>query len=67
MRCKVGMTGGLEVRAGLHQGSVLSPFLFASAVDRLTERELLGLPFIADHTLYRESKEQIEMNLESWR
>ena len=37
MRCAVDMTEEFKVGAGLHQGSALSPFLFAMVMDRLTD------------------------------
>ena len=37
VRCAVGMTEGFKVEVGLHQGPALSPFLFAMAMDRLTD------------------------------
>ena len=37
MRCAVEVTEGFEVKVGLHQGSALSPCLFAMVKDRMTD------------------------------
>lgn len=37
VKCVVGPTDGFKVWVGLHQGSALSPFLFAMAMGRLTD------------------------------
>ena len=37
VRCAVGVTKGFEVKVGLHQGSALSPCLFAMVMDRMTD------------------------------
>ena len=37
VRCAVGVTEGFEVKEGLHQGSALSPCLFATVMDRMTD------------------------------
>ena len=46
VRCALGMTEGLKVEVGPHQGSALSPFLFTMVMDRLTnevrQESLLG-------------------------
>ena len=36
VKCAVGVTEGFEVKVGLHQGSHLSPCLFALVTDRMT-------------------------------
>ncbi|KAI5619610.1 hypothetical protein C0J50_21007 [Silurus asotus] len=51
VKCAVGKTYWFKVKVGLHQGSALSPFLFAVVMDRLTD----------------ESREQVEKSLEWWR
>ena len=35
--CAVGVTEGFEVKVGLHQGSALSPCLFAMVMNRVTD------------------------------
>ena len=35
VRCAVGVTEGFEVKVGLHQGSALSPCLFAMVMDTI--------------------------------
>ena len=37
VRCAVGVTERFEVKVGLHQGSALSPCLFAMVMDRMTD------------------------------
>ena len=37
VRCAVETTERFKVKVGLHQGSTLSPFLFAVIMDRLTD------------------------------
>ena len=58
-----------EVKVRLHQGSALSPCLFAMVMDRMTDEIREDAPwtmvFADDIVICSESKEQVE--LESWR
>ena len=71
VRCAVGVTEGFEVKVGLHQGSALSPCLFAMMMDRMTDEIREEAPwttmFADDIVISSESKEQVEEKLESWR
>ncbi|KAK3528823.1 hypothetical protein QTP70_011718 [Hemibagrus guttatus] len=57
--------------AVLHQGSALSPFLFAIVMDQLSEEVRQESPwtmmFADDIVICSESREQVEENLERWR
>ena len=70
LRCSVGMTEGFKVEVGLHQGSALSPFLFAMVMDRLTDEVRQESPwnmlFADDIVIFSESKEQVERSLERY-
>ena len=51
VRCAIGTTESFKVKVGLHQGSALSPFLFAAIMNRLTDevrREALWTMLFAD-------------------
>ena len=69
VRCAVGVTEGFEVNVGLHQGSALSPCLFAMMMDRMTDEIREEAPwtmmFADDIVICSESKEQVEEKLES--
>ena len=60
-----------KVKVGLHQGSALSPFLFAVIMDRLTDKVRREPPwtmlFADDIVIYEETREEVERRLESWR
>ncbi|KAK3572907.1 hypothetical protein QTP86_010579 [Hemibagrus guttatus] len=71
VRCAVCQTEEFKVEVGLHQGSALSPFLFAIVMDQLSEEVRQESPwtmmFADDIVICSESREQLEENLERWR
>ncbi|KAK3506198.1 hypothetical protein QTP70_018857, partial [Hemibagrus guttatus] len=71
VRCAVGQTEEFKVEVGLHQGSALSPFLFAIVMDQLSEevrqQSSWTMMFADDIVICSESTEQVEENLERWR
>ncbi|KAK3574586.1 hypothetical protein QTP86_010846 [Hemibagrus guttatus] len=71
VRFAVGQTEEFKVEVGLHQGSALSPFLFAMVMDQLSEEVRQESPwtimFADDIVICSESREQVEENLERWR
>ena len=71
VRCAAGETDEFEVTMGLHQGSALSPFLFAVIMDCMTrevQREAPWDMLVADDVVAcSETKEEVEQMLEMWR
>ncbi|KAK3507203.1 hypothetical protein QTP70_010209 [Hemibagrus guttatus] len=67
--CAVSQTEEFKVEVGLHQGSALSPFLFAMVMDWLSEEVIqkCTMMFADDIVICSESREQVEENLERWR
>ena len=71
VKSSAGLTEEFEVGVGLHQGSALSPFLFAIVMDKLTEEIRTESPwdmmFADDIMLCREDRRQLQDVLEVWR
>ncbi|KAK3512852.1 hypothetical protein QTP70_028924 [Hemibagrus guttatus] len=71
VKCAIGQTEEFKVEVGLHQGSALSPFLFAMVMDQLSEEVRQESPwtmmFADDIVICSESREQVKQNLERWR
>ena len=63
-------TGVSEIAVGLHQGSALSPFLFAIIIDCLTQEVQREAPwdmlFADDVVVYRNRRDGVEERLELW-
>ena len=71
VRCAVETTESFKVKVGLHQGSALSPFLFAVIMDRLTDEVRREPPwtmlFADDIVICEEIREEVEQRTECWR
>ena len=71
VRSAARLTKEFEVGVRLHQGSALSPFLFAIIIDRLTEDIRKDAPwdmlFADDIVLSRQNHGELEEDLDIWR
>ena len=60
-----------DVGVGIHQGSVLSPFLFSIMLNKLSESERKGslyeLLYAADLVLMTETMEELEVQFIYWK
>lgn len=67
-KCAVGVTEELRVEVELHQGSSLSPFLFAMVMDRLTDEVRQESSWsMMDADDIEICREKVEEKLEGWR
>ena len=68
VRSAAGLTEEFKVGVGLHQGSVLIPFLFAIIIDKLMEDIRKDAPwdmlFADDIVLSRQNHRELEEDLE---
>jgi len=66
-----GITSNFSITIRLHQGSTLSPFLFAIVMDELTKAIQDEIPwcmlFVDDIVLVNETRAGINAKLELWR
>jgi hypothetical protein len=71
VRTSNGDTNDFPINIGLHQGSALSPYLFALVMDEVTRDIQGGIPwcflFIDDVVLVDESRTGVDQKLELWR
>ncbi|XP_071728947.1 secreted RxLR effector protein 78-like [Rutidosis leptorrhynchoides] len=67
----VGNTEFFLVEVGLHQGSALSPYLFALILEELSQRIQESIPwcpiFADDIVLVSESRDELNRRLKQWR
>jgi hypothetical protein len=71
VRISDGDTNDFLINIGLHQGSALSPYLFALIMDKVTRDIQGGIPwcmlFADDVILVDESMTEVDQKLELWR
>jgi hypothetical protein len=71
VRSAAGVSEEFEVKVGLHQGSGISPFLFAIVMDNNTAGVRKAVPwsmlFADDIVLVNEDRGELERELEDWR
>ena len=70
VRTQSGTTGKFDIKVGLHQGSALSPFLFITIMDTLTEAGRTEVPweliFADDIALVAETEEELQAKVLEW-
>ena len=70
-RTGAGDSRSFEVKVGVHQGSVLSPLLFATVLEVVSSETRGGLPwellYADDLVLIAETREQLQAKMAAWR
>ena len=70
VKCVVGTTDSFPVKVGLHQGSALNQFLFATVMDYFTAELQEAVPWdmlFADYVAMNRETNEVEERLEQWR
>ena len=70
VRTDAGLSESFEAKVGLHQGSVLSPLLFAAVMDVVSSEARSGLPselLYADDLVMAPTMEQLGRRVADWR
>ena len=71
VRTDAGLSESFEVKVGLHQGSVLSPLLFAAVMDVVSSEARSGLPsellYADDLVIMAPTMEQLGRRVGDWR
>ena len=71
LRPDAGLSKSFEVKVGLHQGSVLSPLLFAAVMDVVSSEARSGLPsellYADDLVIMAPTMEQLSRRVADWR
>ena len=71
VRVGSGLSQEFSVKVGVHQGSVLSPLLFAMVIDEVTENARKGwmkqILYADDLVLMEETIEELRENFDEWR
>ena len=71
VRTDAGLSESFDVKVGLHQGSVLSPLLFAAVMDVVSSEAISGLPsklLYADGlVLMAATRDQLDRRVAEWR
>ena len=71
VRTDAGLSERFEVKIGLHQGSVLSPLLFAAVMDVVSSEARGGLPselmYADDLVIMAPTMEQLSRRVTDWR
>ena len=71
VKVEQGLSEEFEVKVGVHQGSVLSPFLFITVMQAVTKYAAEGLPwellYADDLVLIADSEEELKRKMVTWK